>query len=152
MARAFQQFSRFRLGKDLPTEHHLLQQHQVGERGDVLEPLALELGEPAEGFREPEEAVRHVELVLSLFSRPRDVQRPGGRDARLTRLDKLRDGDVDDTLAAGLGTGDAEQAVNLPAGTLACGPGELVAEKGINRVNQPAWCKAYCYSPFRMAG
>jgi hypothetical protein len=78
--------------------------------------------------------LRDVQLVLGLLPGTGDVQRPGGRDARLTRLDELRDGDVDDTLAAGLGAADAEQAVDLTAGTLARGPRELVR------------C---CYSPLR---
>jgi len=72
--------------------------------------------------------LRDIELVLGLLPGAGDVQRPRGRDARLAGLDELGDGDVDDALAAGLGAGDAEQAVDLAAGTLARGPGELVAE------------------------
>ena len=60
MTRAFQQFSRFRLGKELvdATQHHLLQQDQVGQRREILEPLTLELGKPAERLAEAEEAVQ----------------------------------------------------------------------------------------------
>ena len=93
--------------------------------------LALELREPRQRLGQAEEPVGDIELVLGLLPGAGDVQRPGGRDARLSRLDELGDGDVDDALAAGLGAGDAEQAVDLTAGTLACGPGELVAEKGV---------------------
>ena len=130
MTRAFQQFSRFRLGKESvdATQHHLLQQDQVGQRGDVLEALALELREPRERLGQAEEPVGHVEPVLGLGPGTGDVERPGRADARLAGLDEFRQGDVDDTLAAGLGAGDAEQAVDLTAGALACGPGKLVAE------------------------
>ena len=133
MARAFQQFSRFRLGKESvdATQHHLLQKDQVGQRREILEPLALELSKPAEGFAEAEETVGDVELVLGLLARAGDVQRPGGRDARLARLDELGDGDVDDALAAGLGAGDAEQAVDLTAGALARRAGKLVAKQRV---------------------
>ena len=69
---------------------------------------------------------RHVELVLGLRPGAGDVQRPGRRDTRLTGLDKLRDGDVDDSLAAGLATRDTQQAVDLPRSSLARRAGELV--------------------------
>ena len=69
---------------------------------------------------------RHVEPVLRLRPGLGDVERPGRADAGLAGLDEFGQGDVDDSLAAGLGAGDAEQAVDLAAGTLACGPGELV--------------------------
>ena len=88
--------------------------------------LPLELGEPRERLTQPEEPVGDIELVLGLLPGGGDVQRPGGRDARLAGLDELGDGDVDDALAAGLGAGNAEQAVDLAAGTLARGPGDLV--------------------------
>ena len=88
--------------------------------------LSLELRKPRKGLGQSEETVGDVELVLGLLARAGDVQRPRGRDARLAGLDELGDGDVDDALAAGLGAGDAEQAVDLAAGALACGPGELV--------------------------
>jgi hypothetical protein len=235
VTRLFQQFSRFKLGKESAklgqTQHHFLKQDKVGQSGNILKPLALELGQPAEGFREAEETIRclllawmagavisaalsrshvrpehimtsveapracsvnlpvafpqagsdadcpfslllepsrshfratlwcsevarvsrqfsrfsstshdvaalirkfrHIQLVLGLLARAGDVQRPGGRDARLARLDELGDGDVDDGLAAGLGAGDAEQAVDLTAGTLARRPRELVPEQGV---------------------
>jgi hypothetical protein len=57
VVRAFQQFSRFRLGKESPTEHHFLQQDQVGQRRKILKALALELSEPGQGLREAEEPV-----------------------------------------------------------------------------------------------
>ena len=46
--------------------------------------------------------------------------------ARLAGLDELRDGDVDDALAAGLGAGNTQQAVDLPRSALARRAGELV--------------------------
>jgi len=57
------------------------------------------------------------------------VKRPGGTgDPGLAGLDEFRQGDVDDALAAGLGAGDAEQAVDGLGETLACRAGELVPE------------------------
>ena len=47
----------------------------------------------------------------------------------LAGLDEFRDGDVDDALAAGLRTGDAQQAVHLTRSALARRARELVAEK-----------------------
>jgi hypothetical protein len=44
--RVFQQFSRFRLGKEYSTEHHFLQHDEVGQGTDVLVTLAGELGKP----------------------------------------------------------------------------------------------------------
>lgn len=69
-----------------------------------------------------------TEAVLGLLPSTGDVERPGRADARLAGLDEFRQGDVDDSLAAGLGTGDAQEAVDLLAEALACGPRELVAE------------------------
>ena len=94
--------------------------------------------------RSPSEAPksRDVELVLGLGPGTGNVQRPRRPDAGLAGLDEFRDGDVDDALAAGLGAGDAEQAVDLAAGTLACGPRELVAEEGVDGVDESAWCQA----------
>ena len=34
-------------------QHHLLQEHEIGERTQVLEPLALELGEPLSASESP---------------------------------------------------------------------------------------------------
>ena len=90
--------------------------------------LPLELREPRKRLAEPEEPIGDVELVLRLLPALRQVQRPGGRDACLAGLDEFRDGDVDDSLAAGLGAADAEQAVDLTGSALASGPGEFVAE------------------------
>jgi hypothetical protein len=65
VARAFQQFSRFRLGKELgQTQHHFLKQDEIGQSGNVLKPLALELCQPGEGFAEAEEAVFLLPLTL----------------------------------------------------------------------------------------
>lgn len=143
MTRAFQQFSRFRLGKELgQTQHHFLKQDKVGQSGNILEPLALELSEPRERFGQTEETVRNVQTVLRLTARTRDVQRPRAADAGLTGLDELGEADVDDSLTAGLGAADAEQAVDLLAEALTCGPRELVAKQRI----------PVCYSPLTQSG
>jgi hypothetical protein len=66
VTRLFQQFSRFRLGKELgQTQHHFLKQDKVGQSGNILEPLALELGEPGEGLREAEEPVLFTLLLIA---------------------------------------------------------------------------------------
>ena len=83
---------------------------------------------------------RHIQFVFGLLPGAGDVQRPGGRDARLAGLDEFGDADVDDTLAAGLGAGDAEQAVDLAASALACGPGELVAKQRVDGIDETGWC------------
>ena len=58
MTRAFQQFSRFTLGKELgQTQHHFLKQDEVSEGAQVLEPLALELSEPRQRLGQAEEPV-----------------------------------------------------------------------------------------------
>jgi hypothetical protein len=136
VARAFQQFSRFSLGKELIqiTQHHLLQKHEISKRGKVLESLAFKLGQPGKRLRKAEETIRHIQFVFGLFSGTGDIQRPCTGNSSLTRLDEFGDGDVDDALAAGLRTRDAEQAVDLAASTLTCGAREFVAE-------------ANCYSP-----
>ena len=110
--------------------------------------LALELREPGERLGEPEEPVGDVELVLRLLARRREVERPRRVRQRAAGLHQLGKADVDDALAAGLGAGDAEQAVDLAAGTLACGPGELVAEQGVDRVDKT---RQFCYAA-RSAG
>lgn len=114
------------MGKELvdATHHELLQQHQVGERGDVLEPLSHELGEPAQGLREPEEPVGDIEGVLRLLPGRRDVVRP--RSARQRAGDQLGLGDVDDALAARLGAGDADETADLTGSALAGRSGQLV--------------------------
>ena len=99
--------------------------------------LPLELGEPRQRLGQPEEPVGDVQLVLSLGASLREVDRPVGRaavDRVGRRLDELGDGDVDDTLTAGLGAGDTQQAVDLTGSALPGRAGELVAE-------------ADCYSP-----
>lgn len=93
--------------------------------------LPLELGQPRERLGQAEEPVGHVEPVLGLGPGAGDVERPGGADARLAGLDEFGQGDVDDSLAAGLATGDAEQAVDLLGQALPGGPWEFVAEKGV---------------------
>src|ERR1019366_5603728 len=40
-----------------------------------------------------------------------------------------------------LAAGDADDAADLPRHALTCGAGELVAEKGINRVDETRWGK-----------
>ena len=80
-------------------------------------------------MRGPYLKLRDIQFVLSLLSGLREVERPAGAPGVAQgAADQFGDGDVDDALTAGLGAADAEQAVDLTAGTLACGPGELVAE------------------------
>ena len=95
--------------------------------------------------------LRDVQLVLGLAAGLGQVQRPrapGATGDGAAGLHELRHGDVDDALTAGLGAGDADQAVDLAAGTLACGPGELVAEQGVDRVDKT---RQFCYAA-RSAG
>lgn len=94
--------------------------------------LALELREPRQRLRQAEEPVGDIQLVLGLAPGGRDVQRPGGRDARLAGLDEFGNGNVDDTLTAGLGATNSQQAINLPGCTLTCGAREFVAEQSID--------------------
>src|SRR5512146_1268866 len=70
-----------------------------------------------------------TEAVLGLRPSGGKVQRPRAADAGLAGLDEFRQGDVDDTLTAGLGTGDAQEAVDLLGQALTRGPWEFVAEK-----------------------
>jgi hypothetical protein len=57
VARAFQQFSRFRLGKADLTQHHLLKHNQIRKSGNVLKSLPGELREPGELLADSEEAI-----------------------------------------------------------------------------------------------
>ena len=134
MTRAFQQFSRFRLGKELIqiTQHHFLKQHQVGQCAQIFKSLAFKLGEPRERLGQSEKAIWNIELVFRLLSGAGDVKRPRGRDARLAGLDEFGNGDVNDTLTAGLGATNSQQAINLPGCALTCGAREFVAKKCID--------------------
>ena len=102
--------------------------HPSPGEGALKLTLPLELREPRKRLAEPEEPIGDVELVLRLLPALRQVQRPGGVGQGTAGLHKLRDADVDDTLTAGLGAADAEQAVDLTGSALASGPGEFVAE------------------------
>ena len=42
---------------EVHAQHHFLEEDEVSEGAQVLEPLTLELGEPAEGLRQTEKAV-----------------------------------------------------------------------------------------------
>lgn len=76
MARAFQQFSRFILGKEDLTQHHSLKEDQVRQSGQILKPLAGELAEPRQLLSQAEEPVGDVQGDELLARRRRKVQRP----------------------------------------------------------------------------
>ncbi len=63
----------------LLAHHDLLQQHEVGERGDVLEALAHELREPGQGLGQAEEAVLSCYSPLRTEWRGRSFLPPSAR-------------------------------------------------------------------------
>src|ERR1035441_556006 len=136
------------MGKEDLTHHELLKQDQVRQSGQILEPLAHELSQPRNRLRTPKKPIRDIQGVLRLTAGSGQVQRPRGARQRTARLDQLGDGDVDDSLAAGLAAGDADDAADLPRHALTCGAGELVPEKCIYRID--ASLVTHC--PFRTTG
>jgi hypothetical protein len=133
VARAFQQFSRFILGKEDLTQHHGLKQDEVGQSGQVFEPLPRKLGQPGQLLSKAEKAVRHVQGDKLLRCRRRQVERPAPEGA--ASCDEFRDRDVADGLVTGLRAGDADCEPLDQGRALAGWPSEFVPIYGVYRID-----------------